>query len=151
LDIITVEGPMPCHRAYRLYALAVGIQRVGRSLRSSFNRAVRRAIHLGLIEEREEHMSRDQMNEILRKAGTPAVLLRAVGTEPWRRSRRPRTVAAVYYASLLMPLSPSRLGSWRLRQRPHGRGLVDGPATAHTADPVLRPWMGGRQNAPHTP
>jgi very-short-patch-repair endonuclease len=79
VEIITVEGPMPCHRAYRLYALAVGIQRVGRSLRSSFNRAVRRAIHLGLIEERNEHASRDQMSQIVRKAGTPAVLLRERG------------------------------------------------------------------------
>jgi very-short-patch-repair endonuclease len=79
VDIITVEGPMPCHRVYRLYALAAGIQRVGRSLRSSFNRAVRRAIHLGLIEERNEYANRDQMNQIVRKAGTPAVLLRARG------------------------------------------------------------------------
>jgi very-short-patch-repair endonuclease len=79
VEIITVEGPLPCHRAYRLYALAVGIQRVGRSLRSSFNRAVRKATQLGLIEESNEYRSRDQMNQIVRKTGTPAVLLRARG------------------------------------------------------------------------
>ena len=55
---------------------------MGRVLRSSFNRAVRKATLLGLIEERNEHGNRDQMSQIVRKAGAPAVLLRARGDRP---------------------------------------------------------------------
>jgi hypothetical protein len=87
-------------------------------------------------------------------------------------------VAIIKATAAIMPHSPSRLGSWRLLQRPqieapygstcswasglapphrlrhtknpitalpHGRGLVDGHLTAHTADPVLLQGMGVRQ------
>ena len=79
VEIIASEGPMPCHRAYHVYAKAVGISRVGRQIRSVFNRAIRKAVRLGHIEERNEHGTRDQMNQIVRKKGTPEVLIRARG------------------------------------------------------------------------
>ncbi len=79
VEIIEVEGPMPCRRAYRLYAKAAGIGRVGRLIRSFFNRAIRKAIHLGFIEENNEYSSRDQMNQIVRKKGTPPVISRTRG------------------------------------------------------------------------
>jgi very-short-patch-repair endonuclease len=79
VDIIAIEGPMLCHRAYRIYVKAAGIQRVGRQIRSLFNRAVRKAVRMGLIEERNENETRDQINQVVRKAGTPAVRLRTRG------------------------------------------------------------------------
>jgi very-short-patch-repair endonuclease len=79
VEIVGAEGPMPCHRAYRLYASAAGIQRVGRQIRSLFNRAVRRAVRLGLLEESNEHGHRDQMNQIVRRKGTPEVVVRNRG------------------------------------------------------------------------
>jgi very-short-patch-repair endonuclease len=79
IEIVEVEGPMPCHRAYRLYAKAAGIGRVGRLIRSFFNRGIRKAIHLGLIDESNEYQRRDQMNQIVRKRGTPPVIPRTRG------------------------------------------------------------------------
>jgi len=79
VEIISVEGPMLCHRAYHLYAKAAGIGRVGRQIRSIFNRAIRKAVKLGFIEERNECETRDQLNQIVRKAGSPAVVLRTRG------------------------------------------------------------------------
>jgi hypothetical protein len=79
LEIIGAEGPMPCHRAYRIYARACGIHRVGRQIRSIFNRAIAKALRQRLIEQRNEHQTRDQINQIVRKAGTSPVFLRTRG------------------------------------------------------------------------
>lgn len=79
VDIIATEGPVICHRVYQLYARACGIQRVGRQIRSVFNRAIAKALRLRLIEQCNEHETRDQINQIVRKAGTPTVVLRGRG------------------------------------------------------------------------
>ena len=52
---------------------------MGRHIRSFLNKAIRRAVKLGLIEECNEHGTRDQLNQIVRKTGTPAVVLRSRG------------------------------------------------------------------------
>lgn len=78
-EIIAAEGPMLCLRAYQIYAKAAGIDRVGRQIRSIFNRAVRKAIRLRVVEEQNEHGTPGQMNQIVRKGGTPAVVARRRG------------------------------------------------------------------------
>lgn len=81
VSIITVEGPMPCHRAYFLYARAVAppILRVGGQIRSTFNEAISKALRQGLVEGRDEHGNRELYCRIVRKVGTPAVVVRKRG------------------------------------------------------------------------
>ena len=79
IKIVEAEGPMLCHRAYRLYARAAGIAKVGRNLRSILNRAIHTAVRQGLLEERNEYETRDQINQVVRLAGTPTVDLREPG------------------------------------------------------------------------
>jgi len=81
LAIISVEGPMICHRAYFIYARSVTppILRVGRQIRKIFNRAISEAIRRELIEARNEESTRDMYQRIARKAGTKPVLVRKRG------------------------------------------------------------------------
>jgi hypothetical protein len=81
VSIISVEGPMVCHRAYFLYARAVDppIMRVGGQIRSTFNEAISKALRQGLIEGRDEHGNRELYCWIVRKVGTPALVVRKRG------------------------------------------------------------------------
>lgn len=81
VSIISVEGPMPCHRVYFLYARAVAppILRVGGQIRSTFNEAISKALRQGLVEGRDEHGNRELYCRIVRKVGTPAVVVRKRG------------------------------------------------------------------------
>jgi len=79
IKIIEVEGPMICSRAYRLYAKAAGIERIGHNLLRIFNEATRRAIRKGLIQSENEHYSTKLLHRILRKTGTSAIILRQLG------------------------------------------------------------------------
>ena len=79
VEIIATEHPMPCHRVYRIYARACGIQRVGRQIRRVFNKAIAKALRLKLIEQRNEHETVDQINKIVRGAGNPPVVFRTRG------------------------------------------------------------------------
>ena len=78
-EIVSAEGPMLCERAYHIYAKAAGIGRVGRQIRSVFNRAIRKAVKSGFLEEANEHQTNDQLNKIVRKTGAPAIILRSRG------------------------------------------------------------------------
>ena len=79
IEIVAEEGPMLCRRAYHLYAEAVGIQRVGRSIQSLFNRAVYQAVRSGRLEQHNECGKRGQVDKTIRLAGTPSVSLRTRG------------------------------------------------------------------------
>jgi very-short-patch-repair endonuclease len=79
VEIVEVEGPMLCYRAYRIYARAAGVRKIGRQIRSIFNQATWKALRTGRIEQRNEHGTRDQMNRIVRKAGSPVVVPRTRG------------------------------------------------------------------------
>lgn len=79
LEIIRAEGPMPCHRAYRLFADAAGMKRVGRQIRRFLNRAIAKGVRKGQIEQRNEYGSSDQMNKIVFAAGEEAIVLRTLG------------------------------------------------------------------------
>ncbi|MFQ5881569.1 MAG: AAA domain-containing protein [Candidatus Methylomirabilales bacterium] len=85
-EIIAAEGPMVCHRAYRIYLNAAGIRTVEpEEIKfevfrfQALHRAIQMAIRLGDIEERNEFGTLDQVNQIVRKKGTPAVVLRTRG------------------------------------------------------------------------
>jgi len=78
VSIISVEGPIICHRAYWLYARAVDppIRKVGGQIKATFNEAIKKALRQGLIEGRDEHGNRELYCRIVRKVGTPAVVVR---------------------------------------------------------------------------
>ncbi len=75
-DIIAVEGPVLCYRAYRLYAKAAGLQRVGREIRKVLNRAMYKAVRDKLVDQRDEHAVRGQKYQIARRPGSPAIVIR---------------------------------------------------------------------------
>ena len=70
---------MVCHRAYRIYADAVGIKRIGKQIRSKFNRAMRKAIEMGVVEEHNDYGTSDQINKVVHIVGTPSVIRRERG------------------------------------------------------------------------
>ena len=81
-DIIDSEGPMPCHRAYRLFADAAGFESVGTRMRSVFNKAIYRGVQQRRLADRDEFGTPGQMDRIVRLAGSPAVLVRERGNRP---------------------------------------------------------------------
>jgi very-short-patch-repair endonuclease/F0F1-type ATP synthase membrane subunit b/b' len=88
-EIIAAEGPMVCHRAYRIYVKAAGIQKVELEgikfeVFQTLHGAIRLAKNLEWIEERNEFGTYDQINQIVRKAGTPAVVLRTLGNRTFQ-------------------------------------------------------------------
>jgi len=88
-EIIAAEGPMVCHRAFRIYVKAAGIQKVGLEgikfeVFHALHGAIRLAKKLEWIEERNEFETYDQINHIVRKAGTPAVVLRTLGNRTFQ-------------------------------------------------------------------
>lgn len=80
VDIVRTEGPMSAQQLYRIFVKAAGRQRVGRQSRSALNKAVWRALREGLLEERNEAGQSGLKERILRKAGSPAVVVRPRGT-----------------------------------------------------------------------
>lgn len=77
-DIVR-EGPVPCQRAYRVYARHAGIQRIGRHLRSLFNASMYRAVRQGLVLQEDEWGVKGQSFQIVRAPDTPPVVLRTRG------------------------------------------------------------------------
>lgn len=79
IDIIRAEGPMPCHRAYRVYCNSLGIQRIGQQIRSIFNKSITAAVREGRLVQENEYRTTDQSNKIVRLRGAPKVCLRDKG------------------------------------------------------------------------
>lgn len=79
ISIIEAEGPIVCSRLYHIYASAVGIQKVGRQIKSIFDYAIQHAIARGLIARNPELGNQDQLLEIVRLPGTELVILRERG------------------------------------------------------------------------
>ncbi|MGH2560169.1 MAG: AAA domain-containing protein, partial [Thermomicrobiales bacterium] len=79
IEIVTAEGPMPCHRAYRLYAHAAGVDEHESKVRSAFNRAMFQAVQRKRLAERDEHGIPGQLEKIVRAAGSRPVIIRARG------------------------------------------------------------------------
>lgn len=79
IEIIKGEGPIICHRVYRIYVAAVGIQRITRQIKSNFNKAMRKAIVSKAVLENNEYGQQDQINKIVRVNGCPPVIVRTRG------------------------------------------------------------------------
>jgi len=82
IEIIEAEGPMYCHRAYHIYAHACGIHKVGRSIRSTFNRAINRGVTIGklLIDKQHGSSAADgYLNCVVRVPDAPEMKLRPCG------------------------------------------------------------------------
>ena len=79
VDIISVEGPMLCYRAFQIYTRAAGFQKIGKKMESIFKKAVQAAIRQELIEEKDENRKRDLGERIVRKVDTPDVIVRTRG------------------------------------------------------------------------
>lgn len=79
VEIISVEGPMTCRRAYALYNRAAGNSRLGRQILHVMNRAIYRAIRLGRLQQNDERRRGGQINQIVRVAGSPEIRVRERG------------------------------------------------------------------------
>ncbi len=79
IAIVEVEGPVLASRAYRLYANAAGLQRVGSALRGVFSRAVSKAVRNGLLELERTDPKAPMLSAVLRLAGAPSVRPRTTG------------------------------------------------------------------------
>ena len=78
-EIIEAEGPIKVKRAYRLYAQACGIRRVGREIRSRLNQALHSLVRAGEVEVGIEGPEAGQQNGVVYLKGTPKVLVRKGG------------------------------------------------------------------------
>ncbi len=86
IEIVSVEGPVICRRAYALYNRAAGNSRLGRQIVHVMNRAIYRAVRLGRLAQNDEQRRGGQINQIVRIAGGAAVSV---------RERGPRTLEEV--------------------------------------------------------
>lgn len=86
LSIISIEGPMVCHRAYFIYArlfekASPPLEGVPNPIRKKFNTAIRKAIRQGKLEDQDEHNAEgDVYRWIVRSTGTPSVIVRKRGS-----------------------------------------------------------------------
>lgn len=78
VEIITAEGPMTRRRAFKIYARASG-SRLRDTVVPVLNRALVRAIHKHVLDQRNETGGRDPLDYIVRKADTQPVWVRARG------------------------------------------------------------------------
>ena len=78
-DIVETEGPMLAERAYRLYARACGIQRVGRQVRQQLDQALDRLDQEGRVDVDRPGQGAGYEGTIVRLAGTAAFVLRERG------------------------------------------------------------------------
>jgi very-short-patch-repair endonuclease len=77
--IVEKHGPIIVHHACRLYVRGAGFGRMGKDLRSALNKAMTQAIQDGVLEKDAEHGSAFFKNNVVRKKGTPSVVIRERG------------------------------------------------------------------------
>ncbi len=78
LEIVTVEGPVTADRAYRLYIRGAGSSKVTQRARAPMEQALGRLRLRGQVEI-DELDNGDEAQQVLRLAGTPAVVVRELG------------------------------------------------------------------------
>lgn len=84
VEIIKVEGPMICHRAYFIYAKAAGIEGLPHRIRPHFNEDIRYAIEKGFLVACDEYERPESpIHQIVRTPDTPVVVLRKRGTRSY--------------------------------------------------------------------
>ena len=78
LEIVTAEGPMTAERAYRLYIRGAGSSKVTQRARAPMEQALGR-LTLRRHVEVDEFDNAGEPQQVLRLAGTPAVVVRELG------------------------------------------------------------------------
>ncbi|WP_185974724.1 AAA domain-containing protein [Deinococcus detaillensis] len=78
-EIVAAEGPMPCHRAYKLYARAAGLSRVGKDIQSALNKVVAYGLRQQAFQQVDEWNRAGQIDKVIRVRDTPPVRLRERG------------------------------------------------------------------------
>ena len=76
LEIVAAEGPIQCFRAFRIYAKAAGIGRVGRQIENIFVGAIDKALRTNRLLKRQEFPENQKSKLIVRVPGVPEVLIR---------------------------------------------------------------------------
>lgn len=79
LKIISVEGPVQCRRAYRIYARGCLIFNIDRGHSLIFNQAIRTAILKGIIKEDYGHVLFSQEDKFVWLADSKSVIVRTRG------------------------------------------------------------------------
>ena len=78
LEIVTAEGPVTADRAYRLYIRGAGSSKVTQRARAPMEQALGRLTLRGQVEV-DELDNAGEPQQVLRLAGTPAVVVRELG------------------------------------------------------------------------
>lgn len=78
-QIIEVEGPMLCKRAYNLYLRGCGIKRMGKDLKRIMNGAIQHCITQERIDFEDEFKKTGLVYSVVRIKGTPRIILRKRG------------------------------------------------------------------------
>ena len=78
LEIVTAEGPVTADRVYRLYIRGAGSSKVTQRARAPMEQALGR-LTLRRLVETEEFDNGGETQQVLRLAGTPAVMVRELG------------------------------------------------------------------------
>ena len=97
-EIVGAEGPIHAERAYRLYILAAGGQRVGPDIRRTFHKATRQALRKGLIRQLDDGITAlDQ--KTLYVPGKPSTLVRDLGPRQLTDVPRSEVAKLIKYLS----------------------------------------------------
>jgi very-short-patch-repair endonuclease len=115
-EIIEIEGPVLVARAYRLYSRACGLQRVGRQVQASLNRALSRLIRSNQVVVENERNEPGLIHDIARLSGTERVRL---------RERGPRTFEEIPLSELAEHLRSIREELFDVTEEELGRELLE--------------------------
>ncbi len=82
--IIETEGPVLVERAYRIYLHGCGLKKLGRQLKISLNRELRRALQQGRLVTEDEWGEGELVRHIVRPVAASPVVARRLGSRKFR-------------------------------------------------------------------
>lgn len=129
IEIVRAEGPMVCGRAYRIYADAAGIRRIGKVVRGDFHRAMTSAIRSGRLIARREHRDHNPDLRVVHGAQMPKIVPRPLGLRvfdevpPSEIAARMKDVADANPSLSVGDLIQRVLGFYGVRRKTHN--IVD--------------------------
>ena len=97
-EIVDAEGPIHAERAYRLYILAAGGEKVGPAIRRTFHKAKRQALRKGLIRQLDDGIT-DPNQKTLYVPGKPSTLVRDLGPRELTDVPRSEVAKLIKYVS----------------------------------------------------
>ncbi|MGP7999539.1 MAG: AAA domain-containing protein [Streptosporangiaceae bacterium] len=97
-EIVGAEGPIHAERAYRLYILAAGGEKVGPAIRRTFHKATRQALRKGLTRQLDDGIT-DPNQKTLYVPGKPSTLVRDLGPRELTDVPRSEVAKLIKYLS----------------------------------------------------